>query len=929
MAPPEWNFGHVAGVCDVGFIGTADAKVVTCGADNAVYVRNPASFEVEEAFTEEHTDMVNVLCVAPDGKKFVTGSDDTYVKLFNFEGSTREFESNVTRFTLPVRALAYSNDGTLLAAGGEDSSVKVIDMKDKSVFLELQTRSKCVKSVAFDPKGEFLSAVDDAGSLTVWALKAITKEGDEEEDKAVVEPGDSVMSATVAPVTTPDSPSTNGAKWRPDGLILAVPGREHDVTFFARNEWTELEDHRLMTPTDTTDDADRTGHTDAVAFVQWSPNGKYLLSSGKDCVVAVWDLSLKKIVTKMTHDAAVCGAQWKQDANEVALVDVNGQWAVWTDVVPKDMTSPFAEIKPEELEFFTGAVGDVADADEKDADSDLTDMDEESYYAEMEKRRVEKRKLAEKAKKEAAAGSAFSAAPTPQPPFQVGAVKGEKVHEKASRRFLCYNMMGTVVVTGEPGTEFASIEMAFHDTSRAGRVPTITDYHGYDTAVLGERGVALASPGNKESAATVFYRPYESWAHAPEWRVTLPKGEKAVSSAAGASWVAAVTSERLLRVFTHAGAQKHIVTLPGAPVTVAGRGDSLLVAFHANAPALVSVKKTLEVEQRLKFVEYDMSSNGRVLAKGALPIPPGQTLTWLGHVEDASAAVVFATSDGVVSVRTSEFGGAFTPVFRSADARSQEGEHHWPVAVSVADDIASQAGLYCVVCRSNNGPQVHPKPVLTPLPLSAPIALPEGSTGELEDLSLKSSIAVALAAGAAEKETSRGEDGIACDALRQAQAFADKASLRLFHAACKAERPARAADVAASLHLQSSMHGALKLANALSQPALAQRVTSLIEASMAQALAEQAAKMTNTYYEQPSALETPGQGPSVRETESQKVTADDANPFARRTSLGAKPAPKDENDPAEETNHLKQKAGFEADVKPAKKARAANPFARK
>ena len=125
------------------------------------------------------------------------------------------------------------------------------------------------------------------------------------------------------------------------------------------------------------------------------------------------------------------------------------------------------------------------------------------------------------------------------------------------------------------------------------------------------------------------------------------------------------------------------------------------------------------------------------------------------------------------------------------------------------------------------------------------------------------------------------------------------------------------------------MHGALKLANALSQPALAQRVTSLIEASMAQALAEQAAKMTNTYYEQPSALETPGQGPSVRETESQKVTADDANPFARRTSLGAKPAPKDENDPAEETNHLKHKAGFEADVKPAKKARAANPFARK
>ena len=49
MAPPEWNFGHVAGICDVSFVGSGDdALLVTCGADNAVTVRNPETAEIEE-----------------------------------------------------------------------------------------------------------------------------------------------------------------------------------------------------------------------------------------------------------------------------------------------------------------------------------------------------------------------------------------------------------------------------------------------------------------------------------------------------------------------------------------------------------------------------------------------------------------------------------------------------------------------------------------------------------------------------------------------------------------------------------------------------------------------------------------------------------------------------------------------------------------
>ena len=993
MAAPEWNFGHVAGVCDVAYIGSGDdARLVTCGADNAVYVRHPSSGEVEESFTEEHEDMVNVVAVAPDGKTFATGSDDACVKLFAFEDGKRAFESNVTRFSLPVRALAFSADGAFLAAGGEDACVKVIKMADRSVALTLQTRSKCVKSVSFDPKGQFLSATDDVGQLTVWSLAAKAEEADAEENAAdgsgpaaAVEPGDCVMSATVAPVTAPDAPSTNGARWRPDGEVLAAPGRENDVTFFERRGWTELDDRRLgvelgvkKTNPDDSDGASPTAHTAAVAFVAWSPNGKYLLSSGADCLVAVWDVAARTVVSRTRHDAIVCAAAWRAEKNAVAMVDANGQWAEWTDVVPESMPSPFAPVGAEALDMSGGAPrdgreavseDDDADRADADADDDLADMDEEAYYAEMDRRRAEKRRKADEKRREAATAAVLASntapgvVPTPQAPFQVGAVKAKtdakaatattssaKEKTPASRRFLCYNMLGSVTSAGESGSDFNVIEMAFHDTSRRGRVPTITDYHGYDVAVLGERGCALASPGSKDGgAATVFYRPYESWAHAPEWRVALPKGERAVSVAAGSDFVAALTSERLLRVFTPNGAQKHIVQLEGAPVTCAAKGDSLVVCWHAAAPIASSGAGT---EQRLAFAEYDMGENlgAEVLSRGALPLSPGSTLTWLGHVEqhgseDISGAIAYAASDGVVRVRTPAFGGSFAPVFRSSDARAQEGEHHWPVAVSVADDVNGGAGFYAVCCRDANGPPVFPKPVLTPLPLSHPVALPEGSAGELEDAASRARVAAALAAATAERERARrgAVSGASADALREAHAASDKASLRLFHAACKAERPARAADVAAMLHLGSSMHGALKLANALGQNALAGRVTSLIEATMAAAAAEAAAAREPAYYEHPSQLETPGQdrGELLEAPAARKPADDDANPFARRKpSRAEKPETRRaETDAENDTENvsgsprvLKSKAGFERDVSaapPAKKVRASNPFARK
>ncbi len=44
-----------------------------------------------------------------------------------------EFDNNLTRFEVPCRAVAYSPDGRLLAAGCDDGTIKLIDVGTQHV----------------------------------------------------------------------------------------------------------------------------------------------------------------------------------------------------------------------------------------------------------------------------------------------------------------------------------------------------------------------------------------------------------------------------------------------------------------------------------------------------------------------------------------------------------------------------------------------------------------------------------------------------------------------------------------------------------------------------------------------------------------------------------------------------------------------------
>jgi chromosome transmission fidelity protein 4 len=614
----------------------------------------------------------------------------------------------------------------------------------------------------------------------------------------------------------------NRVAWAPDGGRLACPGRNNDVVLFSRDDdWAEAA--RL-----------KDAHCGDVSLLAMSPNGLYCATAGMDMTVQVWDLrKCVSVATAKLPDAAT-GLAWRAaggaeaSPNLLAVLTYEGTAAVWEAPVSARLPPPAAALDSIDLSEFeaptaggfvddsavdaAGGEDDDEDGDDGSSGGDASGSDGGEEGAEGGRRR-------------GGGGGArrertvyVPAPPAPQAAPQDAVSSGATPPMGAPpRRFLAYNTLGCVTCRDDGGVQH--IEVHFHDLERPGpRVPSHTDYLGVTLGALGPAGVAYASPEKGESASTLMFRPFEGWSANAEWTLPFPAGESAAVLAAGATFVAAATSARLVRVMTPMGVQTAVFSLEGAPVALAAQGSMLAVVWHASHPV-----GPPPGEQRLSYAVYD-TDTGAQAASGALPLTPGETLTWLSFSEEGLLAA--ADSAGVVRLRSGEYGGAWTPVFSSAAARSGDAERHWVVGVTSVE-------VYAVVVKApDTAPAVAPRPVLSLFPLAVPImggvAAAAGAGGPAPPSLEEALLRARMWAGDAARLYGAGSQPAAAAELEL-----NKTLLKLFNAALKADRLGRAAELASHMTHAPCLEGALKMANAARAVALAERITSIIHGRVA------------------------------------------------------------------------------------------------
>ncbi|ONI08991.1 hypothetical protein PRUPE_5G211000 [Prunus persica] len=795
--------------CSVLWDQQAYHVVTASSADPTIAIHDSLLPSSPPKLLQNHRDGVTALALSPNSTCLASGSEDHSVKLYKFPGG--EFQTNITRFTLPIRALAFNKSGTLLAAAGDDEGIKLINTIDGSISRVLKGHKGSVTGLAFDPHSEYLASIDSTGTVIYWELQS----------------GTTLHTLKgIAPNSGFDRSIMNVLSWSPDGNKLAVPGLRNDVVVYDRDTAEKLFSLRG-------------DHTQPICFLAWSPNGKYIATSGLDMQVLIWDVNQKQDIDRHKFDERICCLAWKPIGNALAVIDCTGKYGVWESVTPSSMKSPTEDVPNQKLNNSNGLLlFDEEEGEELSTSGSLSDLGEDSHgeseppsrkrlhkhsaydndleedgfddlslLPKVESHKKARRKHGESADngKEGVSSKLTSVRPKMQVAFQPGATP----LQPGKRRFLCYNMLGAITTIEHDG--FSHIEIDFHDTSRGPRVPSMNDHFGFTMASLNENGSVFANPSKGEkNMSTLMYRPFRSWANNSEWSMRL-EGEEVKVVALGTAWVAAITSLNFLRIFTDGGLQRHVLSLDGPVVTASGFMDELAIVTHASE-CLPSD------EQMLEYRVLNIT-NGSQPLRGRLPLTPGSHLTWFGFSEEGQLSSY--DSKGVLRVFTSQYGGSWLPLFSASKEKSDE--NYWVVGLNASK-------LFCIVCkRPDLYPQVIPKPVLTPLNFSFPLASSDLGADALENEFMLNNMHLVQVqkqievAGAGLDTTSLDDEAFNTEAAQ------DRCILKLIASCCNGDKLVRATELVKLLSLEKSVRGAIKLVTVLKLPNLAERFNNILE----------------------------------------------------------------------------------------------------
>jgi WD40 repeat protein len=196
--------------------------------------------------------MPTSIALSPDGQQFVEAQEKLHLRDTKSGEELQSFEG----FTFPIDEIAFSRDGSLLAATDRDESAQLWST-ESGAFVRWFTADHVLTSIAFSPDGATLAAGDVKNGITVW---------------------DAVSGEVVARLEGHTEWVAHVA-FSPGGDVLASASGDRTVKL-----WDVASAKAIAT---------LSGHRDQVTSVAFSPDGGALVSSSWDRTVRLWDVATR------------------------------------------------------------------------------------------------------------------------------------------------------------------------------------------------------------------------------------------------------------------------------------------------------------------------------------------------------------------------------------------------------------------------------------------------------------------------------------------------------------------------------------------------------------------------------------------------------------------------------------------------------------
>ena len=248
-----------------------------------------------------HTDNVWSVVFSPDGTMLASGSWDQTVRLWDVE--TEQLLHTLTGHTSDVMSVAFSPDGFTLASGSWDGTIRLWNPHTGTLKRTLTDHRSGIRSVMFSPDGQLLASGSQDLTIRLW--NTITWQAER-----------TLMGHTegIGPVA-----------FSPDGQILASAA-DDGVRLWSVSTGQVL--HTL------------TGHTNNIARLAFSPDGSTLASGANDGV-RLWDTHTGVHKTTLTPSTPwLRPVRFSPDGRTLAI---GGQGISLWDTATEQYKQPLAE----------------------------------------------------------------------------------------------------------------------------------------------------------------------------------------------------------------------------------------------------------------------------------------------------------------------------------------------------------------------------------------------------------------------------------------------------------------------------------------------------------------------------------------------------------------------------------------------------------
>jgi WD40 repeat protein len=204
----------------------------------------------------------------------------------------------------PVKAVAFSPDGTTIVTAGDDQLIHTWSAETGAPFDVISGQKAAITSLAFAPGGDLIATAGEKS--LAWNIAPRWKM------ERTIGTGDA---------GSPLTDRVNAVAFSRDGKQLATgsgePSRDGELKLWDAANGQLVRDFPRI-------------HSDSICSIEFSPDGKLIATGAADKMARITDIAAGKVVRSFEgHTHHVLGVSWSADGRTVASAGAEGMVKVW------------------------------------------------------------------------------------------------------------------------------------------------------------------------------------------------------------------------------------------------------------------------------------------------------------------------------------------------------------------------------------------------------------------------------------------------------------------------------------------------------------------------------------------------------------------------------------------------------------------------